>query len=116
MWSVYEYSTFHYWVPSLRTLGVFDIVVLVSTRFLDARASKIGTGELDETDAIILVRLMYFFFTVVAVAVSGSVQVVLRSLKLAADPERSSELMPNLENASSEERWTRSHHDPNLLP
>ena len=69
-----------------------NIVVLVITSFLEARASKRGTGELDETEAIILGRLMYPFFTVVAVAVGGSVQVASRSLELAADPERSREL------------------------
>jgi len=37
-------------------------------RFLDARAGESGTGELDETDAIVLVRLWYVFLTVVAMA------------------------------------------------
>lgn len=46
--------------------------------------------ELDGTDAIVRVHLLYFFLSVVAMAGSVvEVQVILRGLDRVADPERS---------------------------
>lgn len=58
----------HRCVLSLRTLSVFAIVVFVVRSFSGWVDERKRSRELDETKAMVFVRLLYVFLTVVAIA------------------------------------------------